>query len=128
MSYCDLLQEPLTVIYDAYYMLATTVVHLEQAKEDEEIHEHSHRYTDNYVLLAHHVYTKLCSLHSLLYAHNRELPDVLVEKVRSVVMSDVNTRALRHTRDSLVLKDLKHILHRIERQFMALANQHNVMS
>ena len=105
------------MVDDTFLDLAKIAVHLEQTRLDEITYEESAFVLHFLELEEQGIYWLLCELYKVAVNLNTEISSEIKQDIESVQIRDVNSRAIRHMRDYILLRQFRGVLYRIASQF-----------
>ena len=105
------------LIDESFLDLAKIAVHMEQTRLDEITYEGSQFVTHYLELEEQGIYWLLCEMHKVAVNLNREINNDIKQEVASVQIRDVNSRAIRHMRDYILLRQFRAVLYKIASKF-----------
>lgn len=105
------------MVDEAFLDLSKIAVHLEQTRLDEITYEES-QFVPHYLELEEQgIYWLLCELHKLAVNLNSAISGDIKQEVEDVQIQDVNSRAIRHMRDYILLRQFHGVLYKIASKF-----------
>ena len=105
------------MVDEAFSDLAKMAVHMEQTRLDEITYEESQFVPHFLELEEQGIYWLLCELHKLAINLNTEISSGIKQEVESMQIRDVQSRAIRHMRDYILLRQFRGVLYKIASKF-----------
>ncbi len=105
------------LVNNAFLQLAIFAVHMEQTRLDEATYEGSRFLLQYQELEEQGLYWLLCQLQILTRDLNEDLTEDIADVVKGIKILEVNSRAVRHIRDYILLRQLRELMYKLVVQF-----------